>query len=194
MLCQFLPYSKVNQLYICIFFFIFFPHIGYYRYCVAFPVLYSRFSLVTYFIYAVLCLIAQLYLTLCNSMDYSPPGSSVHGILQARILGWGLPWPPPVDLPNPGIKPRSSAWQADSLPSESPGRPRILDGVASPFSRGTSLPGVKWGSLALQVDSLPAKPPGKPILYILVCIQYMHRSKEKQEDVKQNAAFLVAAL
>ena len=122
MLCQFLPYSKVNQLYICIFFFIFFPHIGYYRYCVAFPVLYSRFSLVTYFIYAVLCLIAQLYLTLCNSMDYSPPGSSVHGILQARILGWGLPWPPPVDLPNPGIKPRSSAWQADSLPSESPGK------------------------------------------------------------------------
>ena len=26
--------------------------------------------------------------TLCNPMDYSPPGSSVHGILQARILGW----------------------------------------------------------------------------------------------------------
>ena len=29
---------------------------------------------------------AQLYLTLCDSMDYSPPGSSVHGILQARLL------------------------------------------------------------------------------------------------------------
>ena len=33
-------------------------------------------------------LVAQLYGTLCNSIDYSPPGSSVHGILQARILEW----------------------------------------------------------------------------------------------------------
>ena len=32
--------------------------------------------------------IAQLCLTLCDLMDYSPPGSSVHGILQARILKW----------------------------------------------------------------------------------------------------------
>ena len=28
------------------------------------------------------------YLTLCSPMDYSPPGSSIHGILQARILEW----------------------------------------------------------------------------------------------------------
>ena len=33
-------------------------------------------------------LVTQLCLTLCNSMDCSPPGSSVHGILQARILEW----------------------------------------------------------------------------------------------------------
>ena len=31
-------------------------------------------------------LVTQSYLTLCDSMDYSPPGSSVHGILQARTL------------------------------------------------------------------------------------------------------------
>ena len=31
-------------------------------------------------------LVAQLCLTLCDPMDCSPPGSSVHGILQARIL------------------------------------------------------------------------------------------------------------
>ena len=30
----------------------------------------------------------QLWLPLCNPMDYSPPGSSIHGILQARILEW----------------------------------------------------------------------------------------------------------
>ena len=34
------------------------------------------------------CLVVQSCPTLCNSMDYSPPGSSVHGILQARILEW----------------------------------------------------------------------------------------------------------
>ena len=33
-------------------------------------------------------LVTQLCLTLCDPMDYSPPGSSVHGILQARILEW----------------------------------------------------------------------------------------------------------
>ena len=35
---------------------------------------------------AVLCLATQLCLTLCDPMDFSPPGSSVHEILQARIL------------------------------------------------------------------------------------------------------------
>ena len=33
-------------------------------------------------------LVTQSYLTLCNPMDYSPPGSSVHGILQERVLEW----------------------------------------------------------------------------------------------------------
>ena len=33
-------------------------------------------------------LATQLYLTICNPMDCSLPGSSVHGILQARILEW----------------------------------------------------------------------------------------------------------
>ena len=35
----------------------------------------------------------------------------------------GLPFPPPGDLPNPGIEPGSLALQADSLPSEPPGKP-----------------------------------------------------------------------
>ena len=37
---------------------------------------------------AVLCLVTQSCPTLCNPMDRSPPGSYVHGILQARILEW----------------------------------------------------------------------------------------------------------
>ena len=47
--------------------------------------------------------------------DYSLPGSSVHGIAQARILS-GLPFPPPGELPDPGIELESLAWQMDSLP------------------------------------------------------------------------------
>ena len=35
-----------------------------------------------------LCLVAQLCLTLCNPTDSSPPGSPVHGVLQAKILEW----------------------------------------------------------------------------------------------------------
>ena len=35
------------------------------------------------------CVCIQLYLTLCNHMDCNPPGSSVRGIFQARILEWG---------------------------------------------------------------------------------------------------------
>ena len=34
------------------------------------------------------CLVARSCLTLCDPMDCIPPGSSVHGILQARILEW----------------------------------------------------------------------------------------------------------
>ena len=39
-------------------------------------------------VYVCACLAAQLCLTLCDPLDYSPLGSSVHGILQARILEW----------------------------------------------------------------------------------------------------------
>ena len=65
--------------------------------------------------------VTQLCPTLCNPMDYT-----VHGILQARILEWRIPkpFPSPGDLPNPGIKPRSPALQADSLPEESLGKPK----------------------------------------------------------------------
>ena len=45
------------------------------------------------------------------------------GILQARVLEW-LPCPPPGDLPHPGMEPRSSALQVDSLPSELLGKPK----------------------------------------------------------------------
>ena len=67
-------------------------------------------------------LATQSCLTLCEPMDYSLPGSSVHGILQARILEWvaiplsrGSSWPRDWTT--------SPVFQADSLPSEPPGKP-----------------------------------------------------------------------
>ena len=62
--------------------------------------------------------------TLCDPMDCSPPGSSVHGILQARIAEW-VAISFPEKLPNPGIEPGSPALQADSLPAELPGKPSL---------------------------------------------------------------------
>ena len=65
---------------------------------------------------AVLCLAAQSCPTLCDPMDYSFPGSSVHG---DSLEYWsGLPCLPPGDLSNPEIEPRSPSLQVDSLPSE----------------------------------------------------------------------------
>ena len=46
-------------------------------------------------------LVTQLYTALCDAMNCSPPGSSVHEISQARIL----PFLSPGDLPNPGMNP-----------------------------------------------------------------------------------------
>ena len=74
------------------------------------------------------CLVGQSCLTLSNRMDCSPPGSSIHGISQARILGNGLPFPSPGDLPDPGSEPTSPAligrwvlyhwatWEAQKYP------------------------------------------------------------------------------
>ena len=63
-------------------------------------------------------------LSLCDPMDCSPPGSPVHGILQARIWS-GLPCPSPGDLSNPGVEQGSPALQAESLPAELPGKPKL---------------------------------------------------------------------
>ena len=62
--------------------------------------------------------------TLCDPVDSSPPGSSVHGILQARILEW-VAIPFSRESFNPGIEPGSPTLQADSLPSEPP-KPLLL--------------------------------------------------------------------
>ena len=77
---------------------------------------------------AVLCIVTQLSPTLCDPMDGSLPGSSVHGIPRQEYWN-GLSFPPPGDLRNPGIKLKSlkspaltsgffttsTTWEAPSL-------------------------------------------------------------------------------
>ena len=100
--------------------------------------------------YLCVSLVAQLCPTLCNPMVCSPPASSVHGILQARIPKW-------VAMPfsRGSSQPRSPTLQADSLPSEPLGKPKNT-GVGS-------LSLLEPGSPALQADSLPAELQGKPL-------------------------------
>ena len=79
-----------------------------------------------YFPPDVVAVCTQSCLTLCDPMDCSPPGSSVHGISQARILEWvamsssrGSSHPRKIFPPEP----RSPALQMDSLSSEPLGKP-----------------------------------------------------------------------
>ena len=69
----------------------------------------------------------QFCLTLCDSMGYNLPGSSAHGILQARILVW-VAFPSPGDLPDPEAElksPAVPALQVDSLPLSHWGSPNL---------------------------------------------------------------------
>ena len=106
--------------------------------------------------------VAQSCLTLCDPMD-----CILHGILQARILKW-VAFPSLGDLLNPGIKPRSSAFQADSLPAEPPGKPKNT-GV---------------GSLSLLQGDLPDQESNQGLLHcwqILYQLSYEGRLKVEWE-------------
>ena len=101
-----------------------------------------------------MCEVSQSCPTLCDTMDCSPPGSSIHGIFQAR-----LPFPSPGDLPNPGIEPGSPALQADALSSEPPGKPSYYYAAAAAAKSLQSFP-----TLCNHRDG---SPPGTPVPGIL---------------------------
>ena len=73
-------------------------------------------------------LVAQSCPTLCDSMDWACQVPLFMGFSRQEYWS-GLPFPSPGDLPNPRIKPGSSALQADSLPSE-PSAVPYAEGVA----------------------------------------------------------------
>ena len=105
-----------------------------------------------------LYLVAQLCPTLCDTMDCSPPVSSVHGDSFQEEYWSELSCPPPGDLPNPGIKPRSPALQSDSLLSKPPGK----------------LKNTRVGSLSLLQGIFPTQEPNR---YVLHCRQILYQLK-----------------
>ena len=76
---------------------------------------------------AVLCLVAQLYLALCNTTYFKPSRLlCLWGFSRQEYWG-GLPFPTPGDLPYPGIKPESPALVGRFSTTEPPEKPMILD-------------------------------------------------------------------
>ena len=89
--------------------------------------------------------VAQSCPALCDPMS-----STVHGILQARILEC-VAVPFSRDLPNPGIEPRSPTLQADSLPAEPPGKPLL------PAQWSLRPPKTEWVLLPPSLCSWPGR-------------------------------------
>ena len=112
-------------------------------------------------------LVAQLCLTLCDPMDCSLPDSSVHGILQARILEWVAMPSSRMDLPYPGVKPGSPALQAGSLPLSYLRRPQNL----SQFSSVQFSHSVVSDSLC---DPMKSSKPGLPVNHQLLEFTQTH--------------------
>ena len=72
-------------------------------------------------------MLAQLCLTLCNSMNYSPPGSSVHGDSPGKNTGGGCHFLLRRIFPTQGSNPHLLGllhWQADSLSLSHQGSPK----------------------------------------------------------------------
>ena len=90
-------------------------------------------------------------------MDCSLLGSSVHGDSPGKNTGVGCHALLQGDLLNPGVKPRSLALQADSLLSESLGKPMNI-GMGISLIQELNLGLLHW-----QSGSLPLVPPGKPL-------------------------------
>ena len=105
------------------------------------------------------CMRAQVHLTLCDTMDCSPPGSSVHGISQARILEWvaiSFSW--------------GSSWYRDRTWVSSVhgiSQARILEWVAISFSWGSS-----WYRDRTWVSSVSHV--GRWILYLGSPVLFLH--------------------
>ena len=141
--------------------------------------------------FAVLCLVTQLCLTLCNPMNCNPPGSSVHrdspgkntgvgchALLQGIFLTHGS---------DPGLL--HCMWSFHQLRHQ--GSPRILEWLVYPFCRGTSQPRncTRVSCTAGRfITSWGTGNSGKPMSFYLFCFAvYLDLSHNHNQN--QNLCF-----
>ena len=116
---------------------------------------------------AVLCLVAQSCPTLCDPMDYSPPGSSVHGDFPGQNTGVGCHALLQGIVTTQGLNPSPPNCRQFLYCLSHQGSPRILEWVTYPFSRGSSWPRNQTGvSCIAGRFFLPAELPGKPSCWL----------------------------
>ena len=106
-----------------------------------------------------LCLVAQSYPTPCDSMDCSPPGSSVHGDSPGKNTGVGCQALLQGILPTQGSNLGVPHCRRILYCLSAQGSPRIPAWVAYPFSRGT-FPPRNWTRVSCIALPLPAELPG----------------------------------
>ena len=97
------------------------------------------------------CVVSQLCPALCDPMDCSLLGSSIHGDSPDKNTGVGWHALLQGDLLNPGIEPRSPTLQADSLPSEPPGKPSWRLSSIQLLSKGD------WEGVASTIGRKPGE-------------------------------------
>ena len=107
-----------------------------------------------------------------------------HGLQPARLLcPWGcsrqeswseLPCPPPGDLPNPGIEPRSPTLQADPLQSEPPGKPNVHSSII-------------YNSQDIYGSNLSVHQQIKKMWYIFTTVNYSAIKKKKKTSAICNS-------
>ena len=105
------------------------------------------------------CSVISVVLTLCDPMNHSPPGSTVHGISQARILEWvAMPSSRGSSQPrDQTTSPAPPALQAESLPLSHQGR----------LSRAPTAAAKSLQSCPTLCDRIDGRPPGSPVPGIL---------------------------
>ena len=106
--------------------------------------------------FALIVLVTQSCLTLCD-LPWTVAFQALLSMGFSLQKYWSmLPFPPLVDLPNSEIKPRSPTLQADSLPSEPPGKPSAAAAAAKSLQSCPTL-----------CDPIDGSPPGSPVPGIL---------------------------
>ena len=120
--------------------------------------------------------VSQSCPTPSNPMDCSLPGSSIHGIFQARVLEWGAI---SCSVVSNSVSPSTIACQTPPCMEFS--RQEHWNGKPFPSAGDLPEPGINPESPALQVDSLPSEPPGKP-LYWECCLVFQLFKEESTSD------------